>query len=374
MKRLLLVGAGHAHLEVLRQCALARDESVEVTLVSPYPWFTYSGMLPGFIAGHYEIDELTLDVRGLCAQAGVTHVQGAVVRLDLEAREVTCANGRALAFDVVSLDVGVEPALDGARGVARHAVVVRPLEQLVKGWSDLLVRAREGLVGAVTVVGGGAAGVELALAMEYRLRQELGLASAHVRIVSDAPSLVPAYPEGARRRLARSFARRNIGVHTGAGVTEVGPDYLRLEQGLEFATDGVFWATGGTAAAWLRESGLATDERGFVLTDPLLRSVSHPQVFAAGDCQTSRDAPRARAGVYAVRAGPVLAGNLRAALQGAPLEPFITPARYLALVSTGSRSAIAVWNGLAAEGAWVWQWKDRIDRRFLARYREPRAT
>ena len=370
MKRLLLVGAGHAHLEVLRRMGETRDAGVEATLVAPYPWFTYSGMLPGFIAGHYEIDELTLDVARLCAGVGVTHVPGSVVRLDPEAREATCASGQVIAFDLVSLDVGVEPALDGVRGVARHAVVVRPLERLVKGWSDLLVRAREGLVGAVTVVGGGAAGVELALAMEYRLRQELGLASAHVRIVSDAPKLVPTYPEAARRRFARTFARRNIGVHTGAGVTEVGPDYLRLEQGLEFATDGVFWATGGVAPAWLRESGLATDDRGFVLTDAMLRSVSHPEVFAAGDCQTSRDAPRPRAGVYAVRAGPLLAGNLQAALQGGELRPFTTSPRYLALVTTGSRSAVAVWNGFALEGAWAWQWKDRIDRGFLARYRE----
>jgi selenide,water dikinase len=279
-----------------------------------------------------------------------------------------------IGFDVLSLDVGVEPAFDGARGVARHAVVVRPLERLVKGWTDVLVRARDGQVGAVTIVGGGAAGVELALAMEYRLRQELGLASAHVRIVSDTPKLVPSFPEGARRSLARKFARRNIGVHTGAGVTEVGPDYLRLEQGLEFATDAVFWATGGVAGAWLRESGLACDERGFVLTDAQLRSVSHPDVFAAGDCQASRDAPRARSGVYAVRAGPVLASNLQAALHGAALEPFVTSQRYLALVTTGSRSALAVWNGIALQGAWAWQWKDRIDRHFLARYRERPAA
>lgn len=374
MKRLLLVGAGHAHLEVLHRMGEVRDPTVEATLVSPYPWFTYSGMVPGFIAGHYEIDAVTLDLAPLCAAAGVTHVQTSIVGLDLAAREATCANGQVIAFDIVSLDVGVEPAVDGARGVARHAVVVRPLERLVKGWSDLLVRAREGQVGAVTIVGGGAAGVELALAMEYRLRQELGLASAHVRIVSDTPKLVPAFPQGARRRLARKFTRRNIGVHTGAAVTEVGPDYLRLEQGLEFATDAVFWATGGVAPAWLRDAGLATDERGFVLTDAMMRSVSHPDVFAAGDCQVSRDAPRARAGVYAVRAAPLLASNLAAALNGTALQPFVTSPRYLALVTTGSRSAIAVWNGFAVQGAWAWQWKDHIDRKFLARYRERRVT
>ena len=373
MKRLLLAGAGHAHLEVLRDRALARDESVEVTLVSPYPWFTYSGMVPGLIAGHYEIDALTVDLAPLCAAAGVTFLQTSLVGLDAAAREVVCANGATLGYDLLSLDVGIEPAVDGTRGVARHAVVVRPLEKLVKGWTDLLVRAREGEVGAVTVVGGGAAGVELAFAMEYRLRQELGLASAHVRLATDAPRIVPSFSPSARRRLVRKFERRNIGLHVGAAVTEVGPDYVRLEQGLEFATDAVFWATGGTAPAWLRASGLATDDAGFVLTDSLLRSVSHPEVFAVGDCQVSRDAPRPHAGVFSVRAGPVLAANLRAASHGEELRAFATPARYLALLSTGSRHAVGVWNGLSFEGAWAWRWKDRIDRRFLARYRAAAA-
>jgi selenide,water dikinase len=369
MKRLVLVGAGHAHLEVVRRFAEARDESVDVTLVSPYPWFTYSGMLPGFIAGHYEIDALTVDLAPLCVRAGIKFVQSAAVRLDIAARELACANGAVLPFDIASLDVGIEPATDGARGVSRHAIVVRPLERLVKGWSDLLVRARDGQVGAVTIVGGGAAGAELALAMEYRLRQELGLASAHVRLVSDTPQVVPSYPASARRRFTRKFARRNIGLHVGAAVTEVGPDYVRLEQGLEFATDATFWATGGVAPAWLREAGLAVDDHGFVLTDASLRSVSHAEIFAVGDCQVSRDAPRPHAGVFAVRAAPVLAANLAAALHGTALVPFETSARHLVLVSTGSKGAIGVWGRFSFEGAWVWRWKDSIDRTFIGRYR-----
>lgn len=373
MKRMLLAGAGHAHLEVLRDRAAARDESVEVTLVSPYPWFTYSGMVPGLVAGHYEIDAVTLDLAAFCAAAGVTFLQTAIVGLDAAAREVTCANGAVIGYDLLSLDVGVTPALDGARGIERHAVLVRPLERLVRGWTDLVVRAREGEIGAVTVVGGGAAGVELAFAMEYRLRQELGLASAHVRLATDAPRIVPSFTASARRRLVRKFARRNIGLHVGAAVTEAGPDYVRLDQGLEFATDAVFWATGGVAPAWLRSSGLATDDGGFVLTDSVLRSVSHPEVFAVGDCQTSRDAPRPRAGVFAVRAGPVLAANLRAASHGQQLRAFATSPRYLALLSTGSRHAVGAWNGVSFEGAWAWRWKDRIDRRFLARYRAAAA-
>jgi len=218
------------------------------------------------------------------------------------------------------------------------------------------------------VVGGGAAGVELALAMEYRLRQELGLAWAHVRVVTNTGLVVPEFPAGARARLERKLRRRNIGVHTGSAVTDVGPDYVRLEQGLEFSSDAVFWATGGAAPAWIRLSGFSTDERGFLLTNDRLQSVSHPDVFGIGDCASVEGRPRPKAAVFAVRAAPTLAANLRAALAGEKPKPHATGARYLALVSTGNRHAVGVWDGRSWEGDWVWSWKDRIDRRFVGRY------
>lgn len=366
--RLVLLGGGHAHVEVLRDFAERPDERWRVTLVTPYPWLTYSGMVPGLFAGHYEIDECAIDLRALAERAHATIEQTSATHVNTHEREVTCENGTTLGYDVLSLDVGLQPFTFGARGVERHAILMRPLEKAVKGWSDAIVRAREGRIGSVTVVGAGAAGIELALAMEYRLRQELGLAWAHVRVITNTGLAVPEFPAGARRRLTRKLQRRNIGLHVGSAVMEVGPDYVRLEQGLEFTTDAVFWATGGAAQPWIRASGFSTDERGFLLTNDRLQSVSHPDVFAAGDCASVQGRPQAKAGVFAVRAAPTLAANLRAALAEQPLVPHVTHPRYLALVSTGNRHAVAVWNGWSWEGDWVWKWKDRIDRAFVARY------
>lgn len=371
MKRLVLVGGGHAHVEVLRDLAEHPDEELDLTLVTPYPWLTYSGMVPGLFAGHYEIDDCTIDLMALAGRAHGAVVQSSAALVNAAAREVICANGTVVAYDVLSLDVGTQPFLVGARGVERHAVVMRPLEKAVKGWSDVIVRARDGRIGAVTVVGGGAAGLEIALAMEYRLRQELGLAWAHVRVITNTGVPVPEFPAGARRRLVRKLARRNIGMHVGSAVTDVGPDYVRLEQGLEFASQAVFWAAGGAAPELIRDSGFSTDERGFLLTNEQLQSVSHPDVFGAGDCASVEGRPHARAAVFAVRAAPVLAANLRAALRDGPLASHRTHARYLALVSTGNRHAVGVWGGFAWEGDWVWRWKDRIDRGFVERYRSP---
>jgi pyridine nucleotide-disulfide oxidoreductase family protein len=371
MKRLVLVGGGHGHIEVLRELAEHPDEGREVTLVTPGPSLLYTGMIPGFIAGHYEIDDCTVDLMALAGRAQATVERSSATLVSTTAREVICSNGSVFPYDVLSLDVGSQPFIGTTRGVEKHGILLRPLEKVIKGWSDVLVRARDGKIGAVTIVGGGAAGAELALAMEYRLRQELGLASAHVRIISNASQLVPEFAPRARRLLARKFARRNIGMHLGQTVTEVGADYVRLEHGLEFASDAVFWATGPAAHDWIRDSGLATDERGFLRTNEFLQSASHPEVFGVGDCATPQAGALPKAGVFAVRAAPLLAANLRAALEGQPLQPFVTSPRYLALVSTGNRHAVAAWNGYSWEGGWVWRWKDRIDRRFIARYRPP---
>jgi selenide,water dikinase len=154
-------------------------------------------------------------------------------------------------------------------------------------------------------------------------------------------------------------------------VTEVGEGFVRLEGGIEFATDAVFWATGAAAHGWIRDSGLATDKRGFMLTNAYMQSVRYANVFGAGDCATVEGHAMPKAGVFAVRAAPILAANLRAALFGRPLVAHVPKPRYLALVSTGRKHAVGSWGALAWQGRWAWHWKDHIDRKFIQRYREP---
>jgi selenide,water dikinase len=284
---------------------------------------------------------------------------------------VVCEDGSSIPYDVLSLDVGSRPRIEGVEGVERHAVVLRPLEPFVAAWQRLVAVA-DGAT-SITLVGGGAAGVELAFAMGQALRTARGPHAPHVRVVADTSEILPEWPAVARRAARRRLEIAAIGVHTGDRVVAVSRGEVRLASGITYATDAVFWTAGSAAPEWLRDSGLATDERGFVLTDEMLRSTSHPQVFAAGDCAVQRGHPVPRAGVFAVRAGPPLAHNLRAALAGQPLQPHVPRSRYLALLSTGERHAIGAWGPLGFHGRWAWRWKDRIDRRWAARYREPFA-
>ena len=368
MKRLVLVGGGHAHVHVLKAIGDALDPGVSVTLVTPVDRPLYSGMLPGYVAGHYGLDECGIDLMALAQRARALVVRSSASLVNPSMREVICANGEVVPYDVLTLDVGSRAFTGNVQGVAEHAVAVRPLERFVEGWERVLARVRAGGAGAVSVVGGGAAGIELAFAMDYRFQQGArrrrpARARPHRRGHRDAGRT-----RRVRGRLARLARERNIGIHPGCHVTEVAPEFVRLKDNIEFATDATFWVAGAAAHEFIRDSGFRTDERGFLAVNDFMQSVSHPEVFGAGDCATNLENPRPKAGVFAVRAGPALAANLLAALRGGPLQRHVTPRRFLALISCGNRYAVGTCGPLSFEGDWVWRWKDRIDRRFLARY------
>ncbi len=367
MKRLVLVGGGHAHLFVLEDLALRPDERVSVTLITPHPQLIYTGMLPGYVAGHYALEECSIDLVRLAGRAHAAFVRTSAVLLNPQQRELICADGTVVPYDAISFDIGSQ-AVMGATGVARNALVLRPLSGFVNGWTRLLAQLKDQGLESITVVGGGAGGVELSLAIAHRLRREFDRRAPHVRLLTDSAVLLPEFRASVRERVLRALWRYEIGVHAGAGVSEVGPGHVKLANALEFASGATLWVAGAAAPAIFGESGLATDARGFLSVDATLQSTSSPGVFGAGDCATNERSPRAKAGVFAVRAGPVLASNLRAALDGRPLAPFDTRRTYLALLSVGHRHAVGSYGALAWEGDWVWRWKDRIDRRFVERF------
>jgi pyridine nucleotide-disulfide oxidoreductase family protein len=326
-KRVLLVGGGHAHAWVL-----SKGVPGQATLVTPYPHHVYSGMLPGFIAGHYKLEEIRIDVAALAARAGVKLVLGSVVALDAKRRVARLEDGAEIEYDVASLDVGAQAA------APEYALAAKPFETFMEQWLEMKDRVR-----ALAVVGAGAAGVEIAMAAAHRT-------NARVTLYSDRPMFRP----GLARRIARQLARLGVELRSGVAFS----DAMAKDHDL------VIWTAGAAALPWLRDSGLEVDERGFVLVDDRLRSISHPEVFAAGDCATLRDASHPKSGVFAVRHAPILAANL-----GGASRRYVPQRRALALISCGERYAIADWGGVSWEGAWVWRWKDRIDRRWVEQFR-----
>jgi len=367
MKRLLLVGGGHSHVAVLRDLGERPMPEVEATLISPERFTPYSGMLPGLIAGHYEYRQCHIDLAALARFARCEHLEEAVTRLDLARRTAETSGGRERGWDVVSLDIGSTPSTAAVPGAREWSIAVKPVPRLLASLDELFERARSGALRRLLFVGGGAASIEVLLALQYRFAKE-GARDVGMILATDADAPLPGHNARVRKVFARVLANRGVRVHARSRIVRVDQDVAVTDGGERIAFDSLVWATGAGAATWPRASGLATDPDGFVLVDDTLRSISHPGVFAAGDIATQRGHPRPKSGVYAVRQGGPLSRNLRRALAGERLERFVPQQDALALISTGDRYAVMSRGRWALQGAWVWRWKDWIDRRFMRRY------
>lgn len=362
MRELVLLGGGHAHVELLRSLAEQPLQDVRVTLVSPHAHALYSGMLPGAIEGRYARADCEIPLHALAQRARAERIEAHARAIDADANRVALDNGRHLRYAVLSLDIGSVINDRGILGAEEHGLPLRPLGQFWKGMAQILERAGRRHIG-IAVVGGGAAAVEIALALQHRLAGQ-----ANVSLVTGGSLPLPGYSEAVRRKARRALRRRAIRIVEDR-CTELTGRQLRLAGGEGLACDAAILATGPSAQAWLADSGLALDPEGYVATGATLQSVSHPNVFAVGDTASRSDLPVPRSGVYAVRAGPPLARNLRAYLAGLAPLAHCPSARSLNLLSCGDGRAIASWGRWSAEGRWAGWLKDRIDRRFVARYR-----
>jgi pyridine nucleotide-disulfide oxidoreductase family protein len=362
VKHLVLLGAGHTHLHVLQELAREPLPAARVTVVSPFSELVYSGMVPGVVAGHYAAHDCTIDLAPLVARAGAEFVTLAATALNATARSITLADASVLRFDALSIDTGAVMDRERIPGAREHALFVRPIEHFMRLLQPLLDLAERQTLSLV-VVGAGAGGVELALALQYRLGRR-----ARVSLVTGGTPPLASHPRPVQVRVLRALKRSGVTVFEDeCRCIEAG--HVVLGGGARLACDAPVLAIGASAPAWLAASGLALDEQGFVSTAATLQSTSHPEVFAAGDVASSSVAPRPRSGVYAVRAGPPLALNLRRFVAGGVLQPYLPQQRALNLLSCGERRAIASWGNGSAEGRWVWWWKDHIDRAFVARFR-----
>ncbi len=369
--RLVLVGGGHSHVEVLRRLALQPQPELEAALVSPSRLAAYSGMLPGLVAGHYNTEESHIDLLPLAKWAGARFVDDSVVGLDLYTKTLALADGDTEPFDIVSLDIGSIPDTMNVPGSRENTIAVRPAASFLTAWDKLLAEAAAGKLDTIAIVGGGAGGVELLLAMQYRLHAELGDAAPRFALITDQPQLLPEHAPAVRARFGKLLVARDVVLHLSSGAIAVEPGAVIATHHRRIAVDRIVWVTSAGSQPWPAASGLACDARGFVQVDDTLRSLSHPFVFAAGDCATQIAHPRPKSGVFAVRQGPPLAANLRRAVRNESPRPYVPQPRALALISTGGRHAIASRGPFVFQGDWVWRWKDRIDRAFVGKYVPP---
>ena len=364
-RNLVLVGGGHTHALVLHAYAKQPMPGVRLTLVTPDPTAPYTGMLPGYIAGHYSRAALEIDLMHLCKRAGARLVLAKATGLDRAACQVQLSTGAAMPYDVAAIDIGITSDLPQIPGYGAHAVSAKPLGDYARRWEAWRADVTQGVVAPeVAVIGGGVAGVELALAMAHRLRDQ----DAQVCVI-EAQHLLPNIGTRARAQLLAHLAQAGVTCVENARVAEVTENGVRLSDGRDIAASLVLGAAGSRPQDWLRDTGLHLTD-GYITVDQYLRSQNDPAIFAVGDCAHMAHAPRAKAGVYAVRQAPFLLNNLRAAMGTGRMRPYHPQRDYLKLVSLGGKSALADKWSLPLEGRWLWWLKDRIDARFMQQFRD----
>ncbi len=360
---LVLIGGGHTHALVLRKWAMRPLAGVRVTVINPGAVAPYTGMLPGHIAGHYTRAEMMIDLVALVRFAGARVILNRVTGIDRVAKRVILADGAPVSYDVASVDIGIGSDLPNVDGFAAHGLAAKPLGHYSEGWDAFVAKGMP--APHLVIVGAGIGGVELALASAHRLRAA-GVAPK-ITLLERASAALPHIGKGARAALLAHLARADISVLTGVEAVALRADAVELRDGRVLPSDFTLSVAGARPQAWLADTGLALQD-GFLVVNPALQT-SDPQIFAVGDCAHLAHAPRPKAGVFAVREAPILFDNLRAVLSGVgALRPYHPQRDYLKLVSTGGKGAVADKLGLRLDGAWLWRWKDRIDRKFMAKF------
>ncbi|MTI03877.1 selenide, water dikinase SelD [Roseibium sp. RKSG952] len=359
---LVLIGGGHTHALVLRKWGMNPLPGARVTVINPGPTAPYSGMLPGYVAGHYERWELDIDLVKLARFAGARVILGAVEGIDTDMRVVRVAGRPPVAFDVASVNVGITSDMPAMPGFAEFAVPAKPLGPFAARWAEYLNGTG---TASVAVIGGGVAGMELVMAMAHALH-ERGR-KAQVTLIDSATALAATGAKAAAT-IRQSLDALGVELIEQAGISRVAEDHIALEDGRQIPATFVTGAAGARPYDWIEQTGLEL-ESGFIRVNPYLQS-SSPMIFAAGDCAHLSENPRPKAGVYAVREAPILLNNLRAALGSGRMRHYVPQKDYLKLISLGGKSALAERLGTSFSGPVMWKWKNHIDQKFMNKFRD----
>ena len=372
-KDIVLVGGGHAHVFVLKAFGMNPQPGVRLTLIAKELAAPYSGMLPGFVAGHYSLEECHIDLVRLAQYAGARIIHGAMCGIDRANKRVLIEGRPPLSYDLLSIDVGITPLLEPIAGAAEHALAVKPVSLFAPKWQELEARAlsKDG-PRHIAVIGGGAAGVELVLAARHRLRNlasQAGLKPDAFAVTLIAGSTVlPRHADRARALAKAALSEAGIDVVEDDLAKAITARSVDLASGRSVAADAVLISTKAAAPAWFSQTDLPRDFAGFLATRSTLQLLDDDDVFAVGDCASVAEFPREKSGVFAVRQGPAVADNLRRRALGEAAKPFVPQQKFLTLVSLGDKRAIASRGSFAAAGGWAWRWKDRIDRTFMDKF------
>ena len=375
VKDLLLVGGGHSHVSVLRKFGMKPIPGLRITLITRDIHTPYSGMLPGYIAGHYEYDDCHIDLGPLARFANARLYHAELNRLDLQNKQVYVDGRPPISYDLLSINTGSRPKVVDVPGADKYALVAKPIDMFLQRWESLQqqVLDSQGKF-RITIVGGGAGGVELALSVQLKLQTLLANNNDNpdrlsFSLLTQGGKILSTHNKGVQQRFTRVLGERNINLLLNHEVTQINHDSIIVDDGKQIKSDACVFVTNASAPSWPAEAGLDVDDEGFIKVNDFLQSTSHEDVFAVGDVASLPD-PRPKSGVFAVRQGPVLTKNLHRSATARTLVKYQAQKNFLGLISTGNKYAVASRGGWSLEGEWLWKMKDWIDREFMRKFNE----
>lgn len=374
-QQIVLLGPGHTHLEIIRRWREQPIDRATLTVVGKFFHSTYSGMLPGTIAGQYPPNAMRIQLEALCHSADVEFLVADATGVDLDSRRLEFSDREPLRLDLLSINIGSMPDTSMLQAAdAETLLPIKPMQTFLQRWeSRIEPLAAEAAVSGepirLSIAGGGAGGVEMALCLQAAMRRDFHELEFQITIYDRGSELLSDMSPAARRKTAKLLAQRGIVLALQQEVTAIEPRRLRLTDGDQRPADIVLWITAATAPPLTDQIDLPKDDRGFLLVNDRLQSVGDERVFVVGDTATNPKRPVAKAGVYAVRQAPVLWDNLRRSVRGGRLKKFRPQHDFLRLLNCGDGRAMLDYRGFAFHGRWCWWLKDRIDRKFVEQYR-----
>lgn len=383
-KVIVLVGGGHAHAQVIKEYNRANisSEEAKVILIDPLKSASYSGMIPGCVAEQYTQEQTQIHLEPLAEWAGIEYFNASVVDIDpiaknlyLSASPYTCDKDslpvgipHSLHYDVASFDIGCRTAGTETPGVGEFAIPTRPIHLLVKKIDAKVTTASGSRPVRLVICAAGAAGIELAMTAAVKVKKA---GKEVTTVLIDAnKELLPDDPPCVRTMMSKVLAERDITVIHERRVVELSASDVLLHNGEAVPYDIAIWPTGAAShavAAKIAAAGIATSSEGWIRVSNTLQSITHPSIFAAGDCCTfdSLSKQPGKAGVYAVRTGPILIKNLLGSLRAEPLVEYTPQPEFLRLFNCGDGYGFGIRHTIPLYGPFVWVWKDFIDQWFM---------
>ena len=370
MKRLVLLGGGHCHSLVASIIGLQQPNNLQVVLISSEKTTPYSGMLPGYLAGHYKKQECFIDLNKLCYDNNVEFIQQEIVGLAPDSRTLHFKNGQSYSYDLLSINTGSMPSEQMM--TTQSIKPIKPIDDFIDWLDDWMNPPPKNH--SVGVIGGGASGIEIAMSLQHRInscRHNYSVSETFPKIflLEGSSTILPGYPKNVQTRIMSILNAWDIEVFLDKKIVSIECSYMVTQSGERIEMNRGILSIFDKAPSFLTTLGLQTNN-GFVTVNRFLQSVSFPEIFVSGDSAYHPyfNKPLPRAGVFAVRQSKTLAFNLLAYASKKPLRSWETSLQYLSIISLGNKYALARRGDWVVEGSWVWKWKNILDRRFMRQF------